>query len=56
VEAVVVLEDATFGSGWSPPDDNAQLDVDKVRAIKLGCNTTQDHVRYAFKDLRWVSY
>ncbi len=54
-EVLVMLEqDAQFGSGWSPPDPNGHLDMDKIRSIRLGCNTKDDRVRFQVSDFRWV--
>jgi hypothetical protein len=54
VEAVAVLADAPPGTGWSKPDDNGKLDPEKIRAVKIGCNTTAANVKFAFKNVRWV--
>jgi len=54
VEAVAILADAQYGTGWSKPDDNGKLDADKIKSVKIGCNTKGDAVRFAFKNVRWV--
>jgi hypothetical protein len=54
VEVVALLSSASFGEGWSPPDDNHRLDVDKIRRIKIGCNPVGPHVTYTLKNLRWL--
>jgi len=54
IEAVVLLDEAVFGSNWSPPDGNARLDADQVKAIKIGCNATSGKINYRISDVRWV--
>lgn len=54
VEAMALFDAAMFGEGWSPPDDNGQLDVSKIRTIRIGCNPESDKVVYAIKNVRWV--
>jgi hypothetical protein len=54
VEAVAALASATFGLGWSKPDDNGRLDLEKIRAIRVGCNPTGDSVICTIKNLRWL--
>lgn len=54
VEAVAILADAQYGAGWSKPDDNGKLDADKIRSVKIGCNTKGETAKYAFKNVRWV--
>jgi hypothetical protein len=56
VDAVVVLDQAIHGAGWSPPDPNHKLDPQQIKAIKIGCNTKADQVRYSFKDSKWVTW
>jgi hypothetical protein len=54
VEAMALFDAALFGEGWSAPDDNGQLDVAKIRTIRIGCNPESDKVVYAIKNVRWV--
>ncbi|MCY3020875.1 MAG: hypothetical protein NTW87_17805 [Planctomycetota bacterium] len=54
VDGLVVLSSTMHGTGWSKPDDNGKLDADKVRSIKIGCNTQGEKVKFAFKNVRWV--
>jgi len=54
VDAVAVLSSAQFGTGWSKPDDNGKLDVDKIKSLKIGCNTKGESVKFVFKNVRWV--
>jgi len=54
IEGVVLLDEAVFGSNWSPPDGNARLDADQVKAIKIGCNATSGKINYRISDVRWV--
>jgi len=54
VDAVAVLESAQFGAGRSKPDDTGVMEPEKIKRIKIGCNTKNDSVKFAFKDLRWV--
>jgi len=44
---------AVFGTGWSPPDPNGQLDPDQVRVLKLGGNG-RGPVQYWFARPAWV--
>jgi hypothetical protein len=53
IEAVAPMLSAVHGAGWSKPDDNGKLDADKVKAIKIGCNTKGERIRFSFKNLRW---
>lgn len=54
VEAVAVLSCGVHGQGWSKPDDNAKLDADKIKSLKIGCNPKGDSVKFTFKNLRWI--
>ncbi|MGD0091103.1 MAG: hypothetical protein ABSE73_14390 [Planctomycetota bacterium] len=54
VDAVAVLAGAQYGAGWSKPDDTGVLEPEKIKRIKIGCNTKNDSVKFAFKNLRWV--
>lgn len=52
-DVIFWFDRAVFGTGWSPPDPNGQLDLDQIRVIKLGGNGPGP-VRYQFRDLAWV--
>lgn len=54
IDAVVRLDAADWGATWSLPDPNSRLDAGQVKAVRIGCNTTASHVRYRFKNLRWL--
>ena len=54
VEAMALFDAAMFGEGWSAPDDNGQLDVAKIRTIRIGCNPESEKVVYTIKHVRWV--
>ena len=54
IDAAIALDQAIFGTGWSPPDANNKLDIDKVVAIKIGCNTKGAKVTYSFGSVGWV--
>jgi hypothetical protein len=54
VEAMALFDAALFGEGWSAPDDNGQLDVAKIRTIRIGCNPESDKVVYSIKNVRWA--
>ena len=54
IDAVVRLDAADWGATWSLPDPNSRLDAGQVRAVRIGCNTTASHLRYRFKNLRWL--
>lgn len=49
-----LISQAKFGQGWSHPDDNDKLDLDKITAIKIGCNTRDTKVTYELGPARWV--
>lgn len=55
VEAVALLENAAHGEGWSKPDPNQRLDPGQITAVKIGCNLKAGKVKFALKNLRWVS-
>jgi hypothetical protein len=55
VEAIALLSSAIFGQGWSAPDDNGQLDAEKIKTIRIGCNPQEDKVTYTVKNIRWVT-
>jgi hypothetical protein len=54
VQTVALFEDAVYGAGWSEPDPNGRLDVDRIRSIAVGCNLTTDRVRFRMADLVWL--
>lgn len=54
VEAIGVLSAGVHGDGWSKPDDNGRLDPDKIKSLKIGCNSNGETVDYSFKNLRWI--
>ena len=56
VATAVLFENARFGSGWSPPDSNKQLDLPSIRAVKIGANTKDAKLKFRVTDLRWVSW
>ena len=53
--AVVLFKLSNWGS-WSKADDNGQLDPAQIRAVKIGLNTKEEHVRYLVRDVAWVKY
>jgi len=54
LEAIALLEDASFGAGWSKPDPNGKFDPERIVSLKIGGNTQAATLKFAFKDLRWV--
>jgi len=54
VEALVLFESALHGEGWSNADDNGQLDLEKIRTVRIGCNSDGEKVAYTIKNVRWV--
>ena len=54
VKTIALLDAAIPGYGWSPPDPNGRLDLDQIVAIRVGCNTHGDALRFTVSDLRWV--
>lgn len=54
-EVVFLFSEAILGHGWSPADGNGKLDVEQVKAIKIGCNAKSQKVRYMLRDVRWGS-
>jgi len=55
VELTARVEQATWGA-WSMPDPDEELDLSRVKAIRIGCNTRDDKVKFALKDLRWLRF
>ena len=55
VETLVLLEEAIWGANWSASDPNLKLDPSQVKSIRIGCNTKASRVKFAFKNLRWVT-
>lgn len=56
VEAMAFLASAVHGADWSKPDPNRRLDPEKIRVLKVGCNTGAAQVQFAFGHLRWVRF
>ena len=54
IEAIALLNSSVHGAVWSKTDPNGKLDVNKIKAVKIGCNTTADHVTYCIDNLRWI--
>jgi hypothetical protein len=54
VEALALFESALHGEGWSAPDDNGQLDVEKIRGVRIGCNSNGKKIVYTIKNVRWL--
>ena len=48
-----LMEQATWGS-WSVPDPDEDLDLKQVKAIRIGCNTKDEKVKFALKNVRWL--
>jgi hypothetical protein len=55
VEAIALLKGASFGEGWSAPDENHQLDPDRISTIRIGCNPQGDRVIYSVRNIRWIT-
>jgi hypothetical protein len=51
--AVVLFRDCVWGS-WSRPDPDGQLEPGQIAALKIGCNTQDEHVRFIVRDVAWV--
>jgi hypothetical protein len=54
VDALALFGAATFGEGWSVPDDSGGLKADKIRKIRVGCNPEGSKIAYQIKNLRWL--
>ena len=52
---VVMFRECGWG-GFSKPDPDQQLVPDQIRALKLGCNTKEEHIRFVIRDVMWVKY
>jgi hypothetical protein len=55
LELTARVEQATWGA-WSMPDPDDELDLSRVKAIRIGCNTKDDKVKFALKNLRWLRF
>ncbi|HEX2971136.1 MAG TPA: hypothetical protein VHP11_02315, partial [Tepidisphaeraceae bacterium] len=56
IDATVLLTDAILGAGWSLPDPDGRLNPHKIKAIKIGCNTKADTIRYEVSDVTWLKW
>ena len=52
----VVLFDHCQWGAFSAPDPNGKLDAGLIRSVKIGCNTTTEHLRFIVRDVSWVKY
>ena len=55
-EAIALVDHAVWGATWSEPDSNGQLDLEKVKSIRIGCNTKDERVRFTIQNLRWLKF
>ena len=49
----VLFRDCVWGL-WSKPDPDGRLDPGQIAALKIGCNTKDEHVRFIVRDVAWV--
>jgi hypothetical protein len=56
IDAAVILSDAILGAGWSLPDPEGRLNPQKIKAIKIGCNTKAENVKYEVSDVKWLKW
>ncbi len=54
IEAIALLDGSIHGAVWSKIDPNGKLDADKIKAVKIGCNTSSGHVIFCIDNLRWI--
>ena len=54
IEAIALLNGSVHGAVWSKTDPNGKLDAEKIKAVKIGCNTSSGHIIFCIDNLRWI--